>query len=223
MEQRDLEKEQLVEAGKWYREAMASRVIAALKKNNITGIYVETKEEARKLLLSMIPEGSKVAQGGSLSLTQAGIIDVLRQGDYHFLDRLKPGLTEAETEALRRESLLSDVYLMSTNALTLDGKLVNIDGYGNRVAALSYGPLKVIVLAGINKIVPDQEAAIQRIKNYVAPVHARRRNRPVPCAKTGVCVDCRAPERSCNILSVIEHQRDKERITVIICGEELGL
>ncbi len=223
MEQRNEEKEQLIEAEMWYREAMAGKVIAALKKNNITGIYVETKEEARKQVLSMIPEGSKVAQGGSLSLSQAGIIDALRQGNYNFMDRLKPGLSEAEVEALRRESLLADIFLMSTNALTMDGKLVNIDGYGNRVAALSYGPLKVIILAGLNKVVPDQEAAVRRIKDYVAPIHARRRNRPVPCAKTGVCVDCRAPERSCNILSVIEHQRDKERITVVLCGEDLGL
>ena len=103
---------------------------------------------------------------------------------------------------------------MSTNALTMDGKLVNIDGVGNRVAALIFGPPKVIMVAGINKVVPDMDAAMRRIKNYVAPIHARRRESPLPCAKTGSCIDCHAPERFCNAVVTIEHQyqKNKERI-----------
>ena len=225
MQQRDLdlEMEKVVEAKEWYNETLAGKVINSLEKNNMTGIYTKTKEEAVEKAFSLIPEGSKVTHGGSLTLEQLGIPDGLRKGDFHFIDRRKPGASEDEIERLRGESMLADVFLMSTNALTMDGKLVNIDGTGNRVALLSYGPSKVIIIAGINKIVPDQEAAMQRLKNYVAPIHARRRDRPLPCAKTGTCVDCRVAERFCNIVTTIENQRQKNRITVIICGEELGL
>ena len=225
MQQRDLDREmeKVVEAKEWYNETLAGKVINSLEKNNMTGIYTKTKEEAAEKAFSLIPEGSKVTHGGSLTLEQLGIPDRLRKGDFHFIDRRKPGASEDEIEKLRGESMLADVFLMSTNALTMDGKLVNIDGTGNRVALLSYGPSKVIIIAGINKIVPDQEAAMQRLKNYVAPIHARRRDRPLPCAKTGTCVDCRVAERFCNIVTTIENQRQKNRITVIICGEELGL
>ena len=213
----------LVEAREWYGEALADKVIKSLEKNNMTALYVKTKEEALSKVLSLIPEASTVGFGGSLSLDQIGVKDVLRVGNYNFIDRDAPGLSEDEVNQMRKDSLLADVFLMSTNALTMDGKLVNIDGFGNRVAALTFGPDKVIVVAGINKIVPDVEAAMRRIKDYVTPLHARRRERPVPCAKAGMCVDCRVPERSCNIVCIIEHQRRKDRITVIIVGEELGL
>lgn len=215
--------EKAIKSKEWYKETLTGRVIDSLQRNNMTGFYTKTKEEAVEKALSLIPKGSKVGYGQSLTLEQTGIMDALAKGDFHFLDRRKPELSKDEVERLRRESLLADVFLMSTNALTTDGKLVNIDGHGNRVAALIYGPSKVIIIAGVNKIVSDQEAAIQRIKNYVAPLHAWRRGRPLPCAKTGTCVDCRAPRRMCNIVTIIEHQRQKGRITVIICGEELGL
>lgn len=213
----------LAETRHWYNEMLAGRVIKSLEKNSMNGLYVQTKEEVLEKVISLIPEGSKVGTGGSLSLDQIGVKDVLRTGNYSFIDRNLPGLSEEESHQMRRDSLHADVFLTSTNALTMDGKLVNIDGTGNRVAAISYGPTKVIVVAGINKIVTDLEAAIRRIKDYVTPLHARRRDRSVPCAKTGVCVDCKIPERSCNIVTIIEHQRQKDRITIIIVGEELGL
>ena len=219
----DKQMEKLVETRHWYNEMLAGRVIKSLEKNSMNGIYVQTKEEVLEKVISLIPEGSKVGTGGSLSLDQIGVKDVLRNGNYSFIDRNLPGLSEEESHQMRRDSLHADVFLTSTNALTMDGKLVNIDGTGNRVAAISYGPTKVIVVAGINKIVTDLEAAIRRIKDYITPLHARRRDRSVPCAKTGVCVDCKIPERSCNIVTIIEHQRQKDRITIIIVGEELGL
>ena len=219
----DKQMEKLVETRHWYNEMLAGRVIKSLEKNSMNGIYVQTKEEVLEKVISLIPEGSKVGTGGSLSLDQIGVKDVLRNGNYSFIDRNLPGLSEEESHQMRRDSLHADVFLTSTNALTMDGKLVNIDGTGNRVAAISYGPTKVIVVAGINKIVTDLEAAIRRIKDYVTLLHARRRDRSVPCAKTGVCVDCKIPERSCNIVTIIEHQRQKDRITIIIVGEELGL
>jgi L-lactate utilization protein LutB len=219
----DKQLEKLAESKNWYNEMLAGRVIKSLEKNSMNGIYVQTKEEVLEKVISLIPEGSKVGTGGSLSLDQIGVKDVLRNGNFSFIDRNLPGLSEEESHQMRRDSLHADVFLTSTNALTMDGKLVNIDGTGNRVAAISYGPTKVIVVAGINKIVTDLEAAIRRIKDYVTPLHARRRDRSVPCAKTGVCVDCKIPERSCNIVTIIEHQRHKDRITIIIVGEELGL
>lgn len=218
-------KDASTESKEWYNEKLAHKVIESLEKNNISGFYVRTEEEAREKLLSMIPAGSKVGHGGSLTLEQIGVLQALRTGNYDFIDRRRPGISEEEQYKLRKESLFADVFVMSTNALTMDGKLVNIDGVGNRVAALIFGPPKVIIVAGINKVVPDMDAAVNRIKNYVAPIHARRGDRPLPCAKTGNCVDCRAPERICNVVVTIEHQyrKNKDRITVIIVGKELGL
>ncbi|MFC1916984.1 lactate utilization protein [Chloroflexota bacterium] len=213
------------ESKEWYKEKLARKVIESLEKNNISGFYVGTEEEALEKLISLIPTGSKVGHGGSLTLEQIGVIEALRAGNYNFIDRRRPDISVEEQYKLRKESLFADVFLMSTNALTMDGKLVNIDGIGNRLAALIFGPPKVIIVAGINKVVPDMDAAVHRIKNYVAPIHARRGDRPLPCAKTGNCVDCHAPERFCNAVVTIEHQyqKDKDRITVIIVGKELGL
>ena len=218
-------KDAATESKEWYKEQLAHKVIELLGKNNIGGFYAATGEEARDKLLSLIPDGSKVGHGGSLTLEQIGVFQALRDGNYNFIDRRKPGISEEEQQKLRQESLSADVFVMSTNALTMDGKLVNIDGVGNRVAALIFGPPKVIIVAGINKVVPDMDAAVHRIKNYVAPIHARKGDRPLPCAKIGHCVDCHAPERFCNAVVTIEHQyqKDKDRITVIIVGKELGL
>ncbi|MFC2066443.1 lactate utilization protein [Chloroflexota bacterium] len=215
----------VTESREWYKEKLARKVIESLEKNNISGFYVGGEEDAREKVLSLIPEGSKVGHGGSLTLDEIGLYDALRTGNYHFFDRNKEGITAEERNNLRKEGLSADVFLMSTNALTMDGKLVNIDATGNRVAALIFGPPRVIVVAGINKIVPDVDAAVDRIKNYVAPIHARRQNRDVPCAKTGNCVNCHSAERFCNAVVTIEHQyqKDKDRIMVIIVGKELGL
>jgi len=209
----------------WHKESIAKRAIEYLNKNHIDAYYVETADAACKKILELIPLNSKVGYGGSLTLHEIGIKDLLRNKNYNFIDRDLPEIDDDKIYSLRRKSLLADVFLMSTNALTLGGQLVNIDGVGNRVAALIFGPSKIIVVAGINKIVPDIEAAIYRIKNYVAPIHAKRRNRKLPCAQSGYCMNCHAPERFCNALVVIEHQylKNKDRIVVIIVGQELGL
>lgn len=226
-------KDTTAESKEWYREKLARRVIESLEKNNITGLYAPTVEEARDKLISLIPARSKVGHGGSLTLEQMGLTgpgiynpqwkEALRTGNYHLIDRRKPNITEKKQDELRKDSLFADVFLMSTNALTMDGKLVNIDGIGNRVAALIFGPPKVIIVAGINKIVPDVHAAIHRIRNYTAPIHSKRAGHAAPCSKTGYCIDCHGPTRSCCSVVIIEHQRQKDRITVIIVGEELGL
>jgi L-lactate utilization protein LutB len=215
----------IADSKEWYGEKLAQKVIESLKENNMSGFYVATEKEACAKVLSMIPEGSKVGHGGSLTLEEIGLYDALRKGNYRFIDRLKSAITKEKKLTLRKESLYADVFLMSTNAITMDGKLVNIDGVGNRLAALIFGPTRVIVVAGINKVVPDVNAALYRIKNYVAPIHAKRRGKLLPCATVGNCLNCHAPERSCNAVVIVEHQyqKDKDRITVIIVGKELGL
>ena len=211
------------EAKKAFQEIQVQEVITALKKRQMEAAFVPNKEEALKTVLSLIPEGSKVGYGGSLTLDELGIKEALKKGNYQLIDRGKSGASEAEVFSLRREGLLSDVFLCSTNALTRDGKMVNIDGSGNRLAALTFGPEKVIVVAGINKIVDHVEQGLERVRNYVAPLHARRRSWDLPCAKTGRCMDCRSPRRICCTVTVTEYQRVKDRVTVILVGETLGI
>lgn len=211
------------EAKKAFQEIHVQEVITALKKRHMEASFVPNKEEALKTVLSLIPEGSKVGYGGSLTLDELGIKEALKKGNYQLVDRGRPGISEAEVFSLRREGLLSDVFLCSTNALTRDGKMVNIDGSGNRLAALTFGPKKVIVVAGINKIVDNVERGLERVRNYTAPLHARRRGWDLPCAKTGHCMDCRSPRRICCTVTITEYQRVKDRITVILVGETLGI
>ena len=215
--------QKLEEARESLKQVLVQEVIGALKKNQIEAFYAPNREEAFKMVMDRIPPGSKVGYGGSLTLEELGIKSALKQGNYRFVDRERPGVSPEELFELRRQCLLSDVFLSSANAITRDGKLVNIDAFGNRVAALAFGPSKVIVVAGVNKVVDDLDRALDRIRNYVTPLHTRRRGWKVPCAQTGSCADCRSPERICGFVSVMEFQRDKGRVTVILVGEPLGL
>jgi len=205
------------------QQVLVQEVLQSLIKNRFEALYVSSREEAREKILAMIPTGASVGYGGSLTLEELGIKDVLKKGNYQFIDRGRSETSAEELFKLRRESLLSDVFLCSTNALTKDGKLVNIDGIGNRLAALTFGPKKVIVVAGLNKVVADVEEGLKRIRNSVAPLHARRRGWMVPCANTGYCMDCRSADRICGTITITEFQREKGRLTVILVGESLGL
>ena len=205
------------------QQVLVQEVLQSLIKNRFEALYVSSREEAREKILAMIPTGASVGYGGSLTLDELGIKDVLKKGNYQFIDRGRSETSAEELFKLRRESLLSDVFLCSTNALTKDGKLVNIDGIGNRLAALTFGPKKVIVVAGLNKVVADVEEGLKRIRNSVAPLHARRRGWKVPCANTGYCMDCRSADRICGTITITEFQREKGRITVFLVGESLGI
>lgn len=205
------------------QQVLVQEVLQSLVKNRFEALYVSSREEAREKILAMIPTGASVGYGGSLTLDELGIKDVLKKGNYQFIDRGRSETSAEELFKLRRESLLSDVFLCSTNALTKDGKLVNIDGIGNRLAALTFGPKKVIVVAGLNKVVDDVEEGLKRIRNSVAPLHARRRGWKVPCANTGYCMDCRSADRICGTIAITEFQREKGRLTVMLVGESLGL
>jgi len=206
------------------------QLIKRLGENNISAFYVKNSREAFEKVMSMIPEGSVVGFGDSLTLKQIGVLDALEKGNYTFLNPWKPGITVEENIKLKKRALTSDVFLTGTNALTLDGKIVNVDGHGNRVAAMLFGPNKVIIVAGVNKIVANLEEALKKIRDKTAPLNVKRHPEfePMPpCGITGVCSDCSSPWRICNKTVIIEREYNNSKykpiITVIIVGEELGI
>ncbi len=205
-------------------------LVEHLRRNNIPACYVEDRNEALDKIMSMIPEGSVVGFGDSLTLRQVGVVEALRKGHYTFLDPWAPGIGAEESMRLKRRALTSDVFVTGTNAVTLDGRIVNVDGHGNRVAAMLFGPSKVIIVVGINKIVQDLEEALKRIRDKAAVLNVKRHqdfDPAPPCATTGVCSDCSSPWRICNKTVIIEKQYDNSRykpvITVVVVGEELGI
>ena len=157
-----------------------------------------------------------------MTLFETGIIDYLKQKDINFLNRYKEGITPAEVQEIYRNTFFADEFFVSSNAVTEQGELYNVDGNGNRVAAMIYGPKTVIVIVGINKIVKDLESAVNRIKAISAPANAKRLNKNTPCTKVGYCMDCSSGERICNDYVLIKRQNQKGRIKVIIVGKELG-
>ena len=197
----------------WYIQKRIERTIENLEKHNIEACYIQNEGELIPKIESLIPENSIVGVGDSMTLFETGIIDLLRSGKYTFLDKYREGITSEEKRKL---------YLCSTNAVTEEGELYNIDGNGNRVAAMIYGPEQVIVVCGVNKIVKNLEEAEKRVRNYVAPIDAKRLNKNTPCAYTGHCADCQSPDRICNDFVIIRSQFIKGRIRVIIVGKQLG-
>ncbi|SMC70207.1 lactate utilization protein [Sporomusa malonica] len=201
------------------------KLIEKLGSINIQAYIANDSDEARHLALGLIPQGATVAMGNSLTLREVGIFDAIVNGSYKVINQFEPGISAAENLKRRKAGMLADVYFTSANALTLDGELVNIDGKGNRVAAMMFGPDKVIIVVGENKIVKDQEEAWQRLKEKVAPELTKKLGRSTPCAKTGECSNCNSPERVCRCYTVINGQMpaDKDRIHVIIVREQLGI
>ena len=204
------------------QEMRIERTIEALKENGINGYKVKNKEELKELIESLIESKSTVTVGGSMTLFESGVIDLLRNGDYNFLDRNEEGLSRDDIEKIYRDAFFADYYLTSTNALTEKGELYNVDGNGNRVAAMIFGPKKVIVVVGVNKLVKNLDEAIVRMREIAAPANAIRLNRNTPCAKVGYCCDCKSPDKICREYTVIRSQGDKERFHVIIVEENLG-
>jgi len=205
-------------------------IIERLSRNNISAVYVEDEKEAFKKVMSMIPEDSVVGFGDSLTLQQIGVVDALEQGNYTFLNPWKAGISLEENIARKKRALTSDVFVAGTNALTLDGKIVNVDALGNRVAAMLFGPEKVILVVGVNKIVENLDEALERIRTKAAPLNVKRHPNfdPMPpCGETGVCSDCSSAWRICNKTVIIEREFDNASyspvITVVIVGKDLGL
>lgn len=206
----------------WVNEQRIKRTIESLNNNNMNGYLVNSKEELFFKIEQLVSEGSVVSCGGSMSLFEYGVIDYLRNGRYKFLDRYKEGLTSEQITKIFKESFLADAYFASSNAVTEDGKLYNVDGNGNRVAAMLYGPDKVILLVGLNKIVKDIDEAIKRNREICAPANAKRLNKKTPCTKVGYCMDCKSNEKVCREFTVIASQNRKDRIHVIFMNENIG-
>ena len=206
------------------------KVIENLRKNRMAVDYVATKEEVLPLVRSLLPRGCIVATGGSKSLAEAGVMELLKSGDYQFLDRMAPELTPEQRQQVTLDGGQADVYLCSSNAITEQGELYNVDGNCNRISAIAFGPKQVILVVGINKIVPDLNAAIARVKTIAAPLNTKRLNCETYCQKAGVCMGlnggmtdgCASPARICCNYLVSAQQRVPDRIRVILVGETLG-
>ena len=210
------------EITEWYIEQISRHVVEALKKNGFNAYFVKSGKEAVNKVLELIPVNAKVGIGGSATIRELKIPDILAEKGYEVIRHDVPGLSPEEQFQIRRKELLADVFLASANAITLDGKIVSMDGTGNRVAAMAFGPKMVILVAGVNKVVKDLEDAIWRIKNVAAPMNAKRLKRDVPCVEDGLCKDCNTPDRICNILLVLEKRPSLTEYHVILVGEELG-
>ena len=202
-------------------ENLANTIIKNMEKRRMEGYYCHTKEEAVKKVLELIPEGSSIGWGGSVTLTETGVMDALNQGNYRMIDRMA-GKTPEEVKKINAEIFGSDFFLMSSNAITIDGELVNIDGRANRVSYLCFGPENVIIVTGMNKIVHNVEAGIARTHNVAAPPNTVRLNRNTPCAKTGKCGDCYSPDCICGQVVITRLSMVPNRIKVVLVGEELG-
>ena len=203
-------------------ETQAKTVIKALEKRNMRGYYCPDCASAVKLAEGLVPSGSTVSFGGSMSLSESGVMDMLKnRSDIRLIDRSKAKSPE-ETKQMYRDSFSSDVYFMSTNAITLDGELINIDGNGNRVAALIYGPDKVVMVVGMNKLVSTVEDGIHRVSDIAAPANGVRLNKQTPCATTGFCHDCFSPDCMCSHTVITRRCYTPDRIHVILVGETLG-
>ncbi|WP_434296919.1 lactate utilization protein [Clostridium sporogenes] len=206
----------------WYIEKQVERTIKNLNRRNMEGYYINSIDQLFKKLKALIPEGSIVGVGDSMTLFEAGVIDFLRSGNFNFLDKYQDKLTSDEKREIYINNFSTDTFICSTNAITESGELYNIDGNGSRVAPMIYGPKQVILIVGINKIVKNIEEAESRVRSYAAPIDAKRLNKDTPCTKLGYCVDCKSPNRICNDFVVIRGQFIKGRIKVLILGENLG-
>jgi hypothetical protein len=207
----------------FYQEKQVERTINALKKNNFEAFFVSDSKAAFEEVMSRIPDGATVGVGGSVTLAQIGLLDALGKRKIHLIWPRQQARNEEERLELTRKSFSSDVFLSSTNAVTEDGKLFNVDATGNRVGAMFIGPQKVIVVSGVNKIVKDIEAAEKRVKEWAAPQNAKRLNRKTPCTETGVCSDCNSTDRICNIYVTLAKRPSRTEVVVILVGENLGI
>ena len=205
------------------------QTMSALEKNNISAFYVDTKAEVVPLIETLTKAGDTVSVGGSMSLFECGVIEYLRNGKFNFLDRYKEGLSPDDIEDIYRKTYFADVYFCSSNAVTEQGELYNVDGNANRVSAICYGPKSVIMVVGVNKIVKDIDEAVLRVKNIAAPLNAKRLSCDTYCAKMGKCVKndptydgCDSTGRICRTRVICGSQRVKGRIKVIFVGENVG-
>ena len=206
---------------KMRNEIVAKNMIPFLEKRGMEGYFAKDKEEAKKIALSLIPEGSSVTWGGTASAEEIGLKAAVKEGNFVVYDRAD-AKSDEETEEILRKAFFCDFYLASANAITEKGEIVNIDGKANRVAAISFGPKNVIFIVGVNKITKNVEEGLTRARNYAAPINGMRLGLSTPCAKTGVCMECMAPDCMCCQFLITRKSRVPGRIKVILVNENIG-
>lgn len=203
-------------------KALGNTMIKNFKKRNIEAFYCEDSASAVALAMELMKDGGTVGKGGTETVKEVGLLDAVKSAEHlTFIDR-EVAKTPEEKKQIYFQTLQCDYFLMSSNAITVDGELINIDGNGNRVACLIYGPEKVIVIAGMNKVVDDVDSGVARVQNFAAPPNAARLGTRTPCATLGHCGDCHSEDCMCAQIVITRHSRDKDRIKVILVGEELG-
>jgi len=205
-----------------YYEKRGHLLVKNLKSRHFDAYYCATRGEALKTALELIPEGASVGWGGAMSAQQIGLLDAVRSGDFRALDR-ETCTTAEERDAIARECMFSDIFITGANALSMDGEMVNIDGMGNRVAAIVYGPKSVLVIAGMNKVEDTLQAAVNRARTVAAPSNQQRFLLNNPCTETGKCADCKSKTCICNQILITRHCRPEGRIRFILVGDDLGL
>lgn len=200
---------------------LAMQVLEKMKLRGFKGYYCDSSKDTVDLLKSILPERASVTFGGSETLKECGVAELLKSGSYEFIDR---SLAQSQTEVreLYAKMTLADYFFMSANAITYDGQLVNIDGTGNRTAFLIHGPKNVVVIAGMNKLIHTLDMAIDRVKNIAAPPNAVRLNKNTPCKELGRCADCLSEECICCNTVITRRSYQKDRIIVILVNEDLG-
>jgi hypothetical protein len=210
-----------LEVGLWHLEQRGKRCVESLRKNGFDALFLPEREAVRDHLLTECEKAASIGFGGSMTIAELGIQDSLAGKGKRLLDhgRVPP----EEKASTRLAQLTCDLFLSGTNAVTLNGCLVNLDMNGNRTNAMTFGPKKVVVVAGANKVVTDVAEGIRRIKSTAAPRNAKRLKLSTPCASTGICEDCSSPQRICRVYSIMERKPPGTDLTVILCGEPMGL
>ena len=200
---------------------LAEKVIKGLESRNMKGYYAESKEEALKKALELIPEGSSITMGGAMSAHEIGLVEAVKKGNYNFIDRDK-AQTPEEKRAVMLQGYDADFFLSSVNAMTDDGVLVNIDGNSNRVSMIAQGPKKVLFIVGMNKVCDDIDGAMKRARSVAAPINAQRFGLSTPCSKSGTCFNCKSPDTICCQFLITRFSRHEGRIHVILVNDNLG-
>ena len=207
---------------------VVNETLSALRSNNFNAIHVKSREQTLQKILELIPSRALIGAADSLTLKQIGVFKELERRGFKLFSPFDERVPKSERRDVARKALLTDVFLTSSNALTMDGKIMNVDASGNRVAGMIFGPKKAVIVVGVNKIVENVETALERIRNVAAPLNAKRiwEERGwerLPCVEAGTCVDCSAENRICNVTTIIEKKPRAIDITVVIVGEKLGL
>ncbi len=207
---------------RWHRRKIGENCIEALKRHGFDARWAETADEARGICLQIAADFDTFGFGGSDTSRALGLVGALKAAGKTVYDHWLPDLSAEDDMKIRRAQLLCDCFVCSANAVSAAGEIVNVDGIGNRTSAMAFGPKKVIVVAGINKVVSDLHAALRRVKEVAAPMRAKSLGMKTPCAKTGVCTDCNAPQRICRVTTILHRCPMKTPVSVVLVGEELG-